>query len=365
MIGSDVEWLLGQLDCSKIRNAGGVVYASCPFARWTHRKSRDEHPSFTVMVDDAGISGAKCHACGFSGSLLELVFKIKEHAGSPSTKERMNELADFVRSHNGPSFGMRMQARRAKKAADEARELSPLTEAEKALPDYDWNREVAGIKGVQVDWIAKLEGKEDLPLLPEEALAKYVPCTGDVLEWLTGKGKSEHGARRNLTPELIKMWEICWDPQFKSVIFPIRDCKGRLVSTSARGFDPNRKGPKYMHSKGFKRNFYVYGEHLWKEGGTGVITEGFFDVMRLNSYGYKAGAAMGTSLSEFQIEKLIRYCDIVVIATDGDQPGYDAAQEWYKQLSPRLPTRIAKIPEGYNPHDFSRDQSLYVLGEPA
>lgn len=365
MMAADVEFMLRELDCSKIRNAGGVVYASCPLARWTHRKSRDEHPSFTVMVDDAGISGAKCHACGFSGSLLELVFKIKEHAGSATMKEQMNEMADFVRSHNGPSFGMRMQVRRAKKAAEEARALSPLTEAERAIPALDWDREVAGIKGVQVDWITKLEGKEDLPTLPEDALSKFVPCTGAVLDWLTGSGKGEYGERRNLTLEMIKTWEICWDPHFKSVIFPIRDCKGRLVSHSSRGLDPNRKGPKYMHSKGFKRDFYVYGEHLWKPGGTGVITEGFFDVMRLNAFGYKVGAAMGTALSEFQIEKLIRYCDIVVIATDGDAAGYEAGPRWYKQLSERLPTRIAKIPEDYSPGDFSFDQARFVLGEPA
>lgn len=364
MIGTDVEFLLKELGCSKIRNAGGVVYASCPLARWTHRKSRDEHPSFTVMVDDAGISGAKCHACGFSGSLLELVFKAKEHAGSPSTKAQMNELADFVRGHNGPSFGLRMKARRERKTKQEERELS-MTPEERAAPPFDWNREVAGIKGVQVDWITKLEGKDDLPILPEDALSKFEPCTGKVLDWLTGEGKGEYGERRNLTLEMIKQWEICWDPKFKSVIFPIRDCKGRLVSHSARGLDLNRKGPKYMHSKGFKRDFYVYGEHLWKPGGTGVITEGFFDVMRLNAFGYKAGAAMGTALSEFQIEKLIRYCDIVVIATDGDAAGYEAAPRWYKQLSERLPTRIAKIPEDYSPGDFSFDQARFVLGDPA
>jgi hypothetical protein len=275
----------------------------------------------------------------------------------------MNKLADFVRGHNGPTFGTRMQLRRERKAKREAEE--PTSTETKVAPAYDWDREVAGIRGVQVDWIAKLEGKEDLPTLPEDVLANFEPCTGVVLDWLTGAGRSEYGKRRNLTREMLAQWEICWDPKFRSVIFPIRDCKGRLVSHSSRGFDPNRKGPKYMHSKGFKRDFYVYGEHLWKPGGTGVITEGFFDVMRLNAFGYKVGAAMGSALSEFQIEKLIRSCDIVVIATDGDAAGYEAGPRWYKQLSKRLPTRIAKVPEGYSPGDFSFDQARFVLGEPA
>lgn len=361
MNAEGIEFFLRELGCSKIRRGGGWVYSSCPLAPWKHRKARDEHPSFTVAVDLSGISGCRCHACDFKGSLLTLLWAVQG-----CSHRNMDELADFVRKNNGPTMASVADSIRKKRADQIARELSPPTAAEKALPAYDWNREVAGIKGVQVDWIAKLEGLDDLPLLPEDTLAKYKPCSGKVLDYLTGEGKSEYGLRRRLTPAMLAKWEVCWDESFKKIVIPVRDCKQRLVGYSQRAFDVGaKKGPKYLHAKGFRRDFYLYGENFWTPGGTGYVVEGFFDVMRLQSYGYKAGATMGTHLSEFQIEKFIRYFDNIVIVPDGDEPGYAASKTQYQQLSVRLPTRIAHTPEGYDPDDFSPAQAEYLLGAPS
>lgn len=364
MNSSNIEYLLQQLGCDKIRNGGDAVYASCPLARWKHRKGRDEHPSFSVMVDNGAISGARCHTgtCNFSGSLLFLIFEIEKQSNRD-----LDDLADFVRMNNGPSWGTGSSRIKKRRAAEEFKaELSAPTEAEKRIPVYDWDREIAGLKGVTVDWVAKLDGLDDLPVLPESALNAFTKVFPPaVQDYLTGQGPSEYGTKRRLSPEMIKTWELCWDSKYKKIVFPIRDCKKRLVGHSQRSFtkkSEEAKGPKYMHTKGFRRDFYVYGESLWTPGGTGCIVEGFFDVHRLRAYGYQPGAVMGSHLSEFQIEKFVRNFEFLVIVPDGDPAGYEAAERWYRQVRDRLPTRVVKTPEGMDPDDFSPDFAARTIG---
>lgn len=365
MNASDIDWLLRELRCDKIRQSGDHVYATCPFARWRHKSGRDEHPSFAVAIDNTNVSGARCHtgSCGFSGPLISLVFEYRDLSG-----HNVDDLLDFVRANNGGTITSAAERIRKRRAAEAVRgDLSAPTEAEKKMKVYDWDREVAGLKGVQVDWIAKLDGADDLPVHDDSVLNKYTTnFPSGVREYLMGSGPSEYGAKRRLTAEMIKTWGLCWDSSQHKIIFPIRDCKQRLVGYSQRSFVPKEKesGPKYMHTKGFRRDFYVYGEHLWTPGGTGCIVEGFFDAQRLHYYGYKPGAVMGTHLSEFQLEKLVRNFEYLVIVPDGDEAGYEAADRWYRQCRDRLPTRVAKTPEGMDPDDFTKDFAARTIGAP-
>lgn len=358
MKAQHIEFLLKQLRCEKINARGDWIYSSCPLARWKHKTGVDKHPSFSVAVDNDSISGARCHACNFKGSLLELLWAIQR-----LSKKNMDELADFVRANNGASLDNIVEKIKAKRAQEQQADLSPKKPEE---PEYDWNREVAGIKGVQVDWLKKLNGEEDLPILPDDTLKKFKSCPSVVADYLTGSGPSEYGNKRRLTPAMINDWEVCWDSSFRRIVIPIRDCKKRLVGYSQRALDPHAKGPKYMHAKGFRRDFYLYGEQFWVEGKGGAccVVEGFFDVMRLRAYGYAAGAVMGTHLSEFQIEKLIRYFERIIIVPDGDEPGWEAAKVWRDKLSVRLPTTLVRTPEGYDPDDFSEKQANILLGGP-
>jgi hypothetical protein len=358
-----IEFLLKQLRCDKINNGGEWVYSSCPLAQWKHKLGKDSHPSFSVAVDAKKVSGARCHACHFSGSLLELLWKIQALA-----KKDMSDLLEFVRANNGPSALAVIDEIKRKRAKEVQAELTP---EKPSAPHYDWNREVAGIQGVQVDWLAKLGDEKDLPVLPADALKKFVPCSGDVLDYLTGEGEALYdgklyGLKRRLTHDMLRDWEVCWDKSFHKIIIPVRDCKQRLVGYSQRAFvEKEAKVVKYMHTKGFRRDFYLYGEQFWKPGKKGLLVEGFFDAMRLRSYGYQVGACMGTHLSDFQVEKFVRYFEQMIVVSDGDEPGYKAAAQWFEKLSMRLPTKKFLTPEGMDPDDFSPEQARQWLGDPS
>lgn len=362
MNAANIQQLLSRLSCSKIHISGHAVYSSCPLAPYTHSKGRDEHPSFSVIIDDAHISGAKCHACNFSASLMELVYKYQS-----LSRRNCADLISFVEQHNGMSFGSLIENLKRKHAGLEAREqwrAAKARDPEADLPppppspepEYDPTKEIAGIRGVQMSLQMKV-GERDLQVLPEETLKRWRAPSGEVLEYLL------HARRAPL--EMLKFWEVGWDQKFGRIMIPVRDVQKRLVGYSGRAFSANTK-PKYMHAKGFRRDFYLYGEHLWEEGkgGTLCVVEGFFDVWRLVSYGYKAGAVMGSHLSEFQIEKIVRYFDNVLIVPDGDQPGYEAAKKMFEQLSVRLPAHIVPTPQGFDPDDFAREEARSYLGEP-
>lgn len=363
MNASNIQTLLGKMGCTKIRHVGSKVYSSCPLAPYTHAKRSDNHPSFTVMVDDTSISGARCHACNFSGSLLELMYRFQN-----VSHRKCSELIAFVENNNGPTFGSLIASIRKKHKEEDERakqraEWRAMKEANAELPEppppeptFDPNREIAGIRGVQLSLQMKVSDR-DLQILPEDTLARWQEPSGEVLEYLLHE--------RRLTLEMLKQWEIRWDDKYGRIIIPVRDVMKRLVGYSGRAFSDGVK-PKYMHAKGFRRDFYLYGECLWEErrSATCCLVEGFFDVHRLVSYGYSCGAVMGSHLSDFQIEKLVKYFDKVLIVMDGDKPGYDAAKKIFEQVSPRLPAHIVPTPVGMDPDDFLREDARLFLGEP-
>jgi len=344
-----IQVMLRKLGCTKIKPGGQWIYSSCPLAPWTHAKLVDNHPSFSVAISE-GNSGCTCHACNFKGSLVELLWKIQIRSG-----EDQSDVMEFVSTHNG----MTVEQMTERLEAQGKRLQNP--EQVSARPVFDPQKEVAGIKGVQLSFGMEMAEK-DLRILPEETLTeKFLP-----IEHRSSTGVRNYLVNeRRFSLEVLNKWEVCWDAKFGRITIPIRDCKGRLVGHSGRAF---REGvtPKYMHAKGFKRDYYLYGEQFFTENGTGVgcLTEGFFDVMRLQSYGYATGAVMGTHLSDFQLEKLVRFFNRVVIVPDGDKPGREAAEAWCEKISKRLPCKIVSMRDGDDPDDLTPTEASELIGPP-
>jgi len=322
----DIQKLLNALGCSGIKlGHNGWVHASCPLARWKHRGGHDKHPSFGVSVVDGGQSRYRCHGCGMKGDLTQLLMFIQAKGVNVS------ELAAFVQANNAPDL------------AGIKRRLEGLSYGMKS-------REVAGIN-TTLPVFGGNDGKPlELPVLPESHLDTMRDLPPELLDYFTGVGPDELGReRRHLSTDAVKAWELGWHPASRRIAIPIRDLKGRLVGVSGRYYDPGQS-PKYMHSSGFRRDFYLYGEHMLpSHAKTGFIVEGFFDAIWLWMHGYPAVAVMGSSLSRFQIEKFLSFFTQAVIVPDGDDPGYEAADKEYAQLSPRCIVRIAKVPRGLDP----------------
>ncbi len=217
-----------------------------------------------------------------------------------------------------------------------------------------------------------------------------------------GQGAREYAARRGLTAEILKRFEIGYAPDarhhqtqiFKDkgvldeaiaagllikpddggapydrfrgrLMFPIRDVRGRCIAFGGRALDPGAQA-KYLNSpetelfhKG--RTLYHHGparDAAGKAGGV-IVAEGYMDVIALVSAGFDhAVAPLGTAVTEEQLALMWRMADEPVIALDGDQAGQRAADRLIDlalpMLAPGKSLRFCILPEGRDPDDLIR-----------
>lgn len=336
MNANEAEHLLSQLGSSRFSLSGkGWLRATCPFAPWKHAKGRDSQPSFAVSIEPGSVSHYKCLACGVKGDMLSFAWRLES-----ISNRKWPEIVEFVQKTNVVSLA----------SIREKLEKGTYTP-----------RPPVEIAGLQVSSRQQQQlhlTPEELTVLPDETLDAFTDPEGPVLNYLHKK--------RGLKDDTIRKWEILWQPKVGRIAIPIRDCQGRLVAISGRAFRDGQF-PKYMHSKGFKRDYYVYGENLLEEkpGQVGYLVEGFFDVINLWQLGYdNVVAMMGSYLSKMQEEKLVKYFSRLVVVPDGDQAGYEAADRVKAQMMARMKCRVMPMPPGFDPGDLTAEMAENLLGPP-
>lgn len=345
MNAENVRSLLEQLGCDRIKPTNnGWINACCPFAPYSdkHKNKQDSHPSFGVLVAE-GRSGYRCFTCNAKGSLSDLVVRLHHLV----TRDGSNavgfyDLLGWIQERDQPvqETPVTLMSRLA------AAEYKPRTAVE-----------IAGIKMSEraASKVRRPTDPDAAEPIPEEAIKGLDTLPDEALSYLIQD--------RKLSILSVDDWELRWHAATRRIAIPIRDCQGRLVGVSGRSIDSHVR-PKFLHSTGYNRDLYLYGEHKLQQGGTGtgVVVEGFFDAMHLWQHGYKAVAILGSYPSRVQIEKLVRFFGDVVVLPDGDAAGYDAAERVRDALSKRIPVRIAPMAQGVDPDNLNAEELAAALG---
>lgn len=345
MNAADIEKLLysiGAHDRVRLRS-NGWIESACPFATWRHVKGVDRHPSFAVRVVPNGTSRYRCHACGASGEIgASFLWKLGRMSG-----RNYKHLCSFVENTNAPSL------------ADLSKRI--------ALASLGTKPPVQ-VAGIQVPLTAVGGEEPELSILPDEELEEFTPdFPPELIEYLTSTGwmkvANEDVRCRMFTQKTLVEWELLWHVYARRITLPIRDVDGNLVAISGRAWPPKRK-PKYLHTKGFRRDFYLYGEHRLVKGLPAILVEGQFDAVLLSQYGFvNVFALLGSYISRFQIRKLIEWCPSVRILPDGDDAGRKGAKVTCDQLAKRVPTTVLDVlSDGVDPGDLSEEKAHEVLG---
>jgi DNA primase len=127
--------------------------------------------------------------------------------------------------------------------------------------------------------------------------------------------------------------------------------------------EPDREAPKYINSPSggrYDKSQYLYG--LWRAAypiesvGTAIVTEGYTDVITLQSEGImNVVASSGTALTEPQARILSRVASTAVFAYDPDEAGIIASIRGMKRAvwAGMRPSAVL-LPEGQDPHEFCR-----------
>lgn len=341
-----VEALLSCLGADRISRAayreGEMVRSSCPLAPWLHRNHADRHPSFAVLVQQEDESWCRCFACGFKGTLRDLVWRLEAKSKKKYPKAHdiitLNEVRSIDHDSDRQSAGIYSPPGIAKPSDIGGSAFDPIQQADRA-PSLTGH-----VHRVQ----------EMIDLLDEEALA-YL-----------------HGSKRNLNDDAIRRWKIGWHPGARRVSVPQYDRNHRLVNIGGRHVptiierltDPEYRSwepPPWMHAKGFRKEMFLFGEDkfdLTEPHKTMFLVEGMFDVISLDMRGLpNVGAMCGSYLSPIQQQKIIKWFERLVIIPDGDVAGYDAADRIRSMMGPVMAGGlfVYDTPEGLDPDQLSDD----------
>jgi len=274
-------------DTSRVKRTGGNLIAPCPLASYTHSKGVDTKPSFSITVNDGGPSKWRCWSCGEAANqTISLLYKLKDHGGG-----WRSDIHDMINQNARGSIVNRMKRLGS---FDEGRKKNWI----KRRPT---SNEAWEVKGYEAK-IDLADFAEDLKEIPQYALDRGITLE-QAADW-------HIGFRRNMYPPRL--------------MFSILDESGKMVGWSGRLLtdDGDEGYGKYHHMKYFKREKYFYGE--WKldhSKRVGYLMEGFMDVLNLDRLGLKnCLATMGVSPSSYQIEKVKKWFDHVVIFPHDDEP---------------------------------------------
>jgi len=151
------------------------------------------------------------------------------------------------------------------------------------------------------------------------------------------------------------------------LIFPLYSEEEKPLGFAGRLLSNEEEGPKYINSPAtdhYDKDRYLYG--MWRAGsaiektGTAVITEGYTDVITLQSEGLiNVVASSGTALTRTQVGMLSNRASKVVFAYDPDEAGVTSTIRGMKRaIASGLVPRAAILPDGLDPHEYAREEGL-------
>jgi len=180
-----------------------------------------------------------------------------------------------------------------------------------------------------------------------------------------------YGRERGLSPEAIEHFEMgfCSRGMMKERwCIPIHSAGGELVAYAGRWGEeePPEGVERYLLPPKFKKSLEFFNLHRAVALGAEHVTvvEGYFGVVRLHMMRVPAVALMGTSISEAQVELLVRAgVERVTLLLDGDQAGRKACERVLPLLARELFVRVGELPDGEAPDTIS-EEVLRGLVEP-
>ncbi len=276
---------------------GKNYFGVCPF-------HDDQNPSMSVSKD---LQIYKCFACGASGNVFNFVMDY-EHV---PFREALSIL--------GNRAGIKVSGNFDNKNTKNEPYYKVL---ELALKYYQNNintvqgkhaKEYLKGRGISEDIIK--EFGIGLSLKKNDSLTKLLEEKGYSLKVLNDLGLSSNTN----------------DTYINRIMFPLHDLNGRCIGFSGRIYN-NEDTNKYLNTKEtpiFKKGELIYNYHIARDAARTkkyvIVMEGFMDVIRASTIGYKnVVALMGTAMTKEQANLIKRLSNDIILCFDGDDAGLHA-----------------------------------------
>ncbi len=305
------------------RNFLGV----CPF-------HNDNHPSMSVSREKQIFN---CFACGTKGNVFNFVMK-KENI---TFKEALAKLAKRV--------GINYQYSKNQEVSEQHQELF---DAYKLASKYYQNNLASSIAVKAKQYLHDRKINDDL--MKEFEVGLSLGTKDDLTTLLTNKNY-------NLTTlNQLGLSNGEHDAFINRIVFPLYDIQGRIVGFSGRIYEKSNLN-KYLNTKEtpiFKKGMTIYHYHVAKEEArvknSIIVMEGFMDVIRASSIGYRNTVAlMGTAMTSEQANLLKRLSNNIILCFDGDNAGCKATLANGNQLEELgLAPKVIALPKEDDPDTF-------------
>lgn len=172
--------------------------------------------------------------------------------------------------------------------------------------------------------------------------------------WRNDKAKKYMTERRGFLEETLRYFDIGYSAKKDIIAVPMHTDKG--VPVGVIGRPASHENKFFKNSKGLPTSKTLWNLHRAKRtGGTVIVTEASFDAMRVHQAGYpNVVSCLGGNFSKYHFEQLNRMFDSIVIMTD-----FDNKQEYFYQGCRKCKKRGSNLCLGHNP---GRDLGATIAG---
>lgn len=160
--------------------------------------------------------------------------------------------------------------------------------------------------------------------------------------------------QRKISQEIIEKFEVKYDPETQSLVFPVRDKYGRLKFLTRRSVNS-----KMFHIDKNADKSDVYGLYeIIKEGiKEVVVTESQINCLTSWSYGYPAIALLGAGTTKEQMDVLNNTSVIHwILCYDGDDAGDKGSSKFIKLARPGVFIDKINLDRGKDLNDLSKEE---------
>lgn len=290
---------------------GQYLMHPCPFSSKKHSKGTDYNPSFGIYLSDNEDSYYNCFTCHEAGPLERLPnrynFLIRD------IKERDYEAIAYIRKYEND-------------------------------------------KTIEIDGYGNVIKNTRVYEKPEP-LNEYI--YGNFYDSVFRSQLAvDYLKSRNITKKAIEIAEIKYDRDQRRIVFPVRGVDNKLYGFTGRTIiedwrkyhnPPNSVYPKIKDYSGFRKRFFLLGEHNIKSGKPTMVVEGLFGYLSLLSISadqyFNIVALMGSVMTEEKAKTLISSNTTIFLMLDNDAAGIEGTQGSIKHLYGHTPIYVPKWPD--------------------
>ena len=325
-----------------LRRRGNSWVGLCPF-------HQEKTPSFNVVAHK---NLYHCHGCQASGDVFSFLMNIEGLSFPEAVREAANAAGITIETREQSPEERRRQRQRASL-------YEILEQATSFFEAQLWTTDTGG---------AAREYLASRDLTPEVCCNFQLGWAPSGWSTLTDRFiRDGYTAQQLLAAGLVsprRSGSGVVDFFRERVIIPIRDHRGRVISFGGRVL-PGAEGAKYMNGRDtdvYRKSTTLYGldsasPHLARVDRV-LLVEGYFDVIALQANGFpEAVATCGTSLTEDHIRRLRTRVRDVVVLTDADRAGSDAAEKMLPMfVGARMQAWRIQLPDAKDPDELVRNE---------